>query len=404
MRFPSFLHRMMCHVLLVGVVLFSPSPARAEQECVTAPADVQQAVMRLLDQHALGLDAAKLDMGDLGEIVRYVACAPRMEVVELAERNKAEGAFVGLDVERSLPSLADYLFSTDIPISALCPSTIKLSEWAWLGDPAGGRYSLAEAEKKAGLPLVVRGVQLECTTPDTNSGSYYCYQLDRTLIWASVGEDQAIFSISSLQQESEPGMKGAILGSDNDLNYLYTGQPGTRISGLSWVKPKITLSDTVSVYTWNPKQDVTSNGVFQGLRAGWAGMNVVKSDHIGNGSLRYARTFKKIAESPRLPDPAILRSQTLFLRNGDERQLRTAMRNLLDGLYVLAAQDAELVDESYADLLREPAFLEAMSRTEMVAALMKEYVKKCVGMESPVSDAWWLSAACKEADGIPTVQ
>jgi hypothetical protein len=41
--------------------------------------------------------------------------------------------------------------------------------------------------------------------------------------------------------------------------------------------------------------------VFKWLRAGWSGINMVRSKHIYNGLKRFAKPLKEILEYPSLP-------------------------------------------------------------------------------------------------------
>jgi len=126
--------------------------------------------------------------------------------------------------------------------------------------------------------------------------------MKRTLIQLNHKGHHVLVSISKQMGTSNVGKKGVILGNDNDWNYYYSDEAGSTITGLGWAKSYIYDYFSVSVFVESgTASTIVRTGIFQWLRAGWSGINFVKPGHILSGLKRFARDYKMIMESPRLP-------------------------------------------------------------------------------------------------------
>jgi hypothetical protein len=184
-------------------------------------------------------------------------------------------------------------------------------------------------------------------------------------------------SVSKQINTSNVGKKGIILGNDSDWNYYYSGQPGTPMTGLGWVKSYIYDYFSIGVYV-DTAPPMVRTGVFQWLRAGWTGINFVKPSHILGGLKRFARDSKLILESPRLPAPNQMISTYQLLSNMPAADLikkyaalQQAQRSLAIQLGKISKSDGE-EQLSFANTPKE----------QMVEELMLEYLKTTLGRDS----------------------
>ena len=141
------------------------------------------------------------------------------------------------------------------------------------------------------------------------------------------GDRRVVISLAKQAGPSDVGKKGYILGKDEDGDYFYSGEPGLDVTGLGWVKSYMLESIGVSIYIESaPALPGVRVVNLKWLRAGWSGLNVVRSEHIHSGLKRFALTTKQILESPRLPAVATLEDACLRISNLTEAQLREKMQ------------------------------------------------------------------------------
>ena len=115
--------------------------------------------------------------------------------------------------------------------------------------------------------------------------------------------------------------------------------------------------------------------MFKWLRAGWLGINMVQRKHIYDGLKRFAKTFKEIMENPRLPSVNILAADFAQIKGFSDETLKSKMdiyADVLQNRYNGANKRA-------SKLLANKNHWSAMSREEMQAALVIEYMKTAVG-------------------------
>jgi hypothetical protein len=141
-----------------------------------------------------------------------------------------------------------YAYNRSIPWFATCPSSLRLAAWARTDDPWRTLLRLWELKPVEGAPVVIRGLEIVENTPDLFSGAYHRYGQHRTLIYL-VREGRRVFiSLSKQADPSEAGKKGYTLGSDDDWNYFYSGEPGTIIGGLGWFETRLFDSAGIAIY------------------------------------------------------------------------------------------------------------------------------------------------------------
>jgi hypothetical protein len=169
------------------------------------------------------------------------------------------------------------------------------------------------------------------------------------------------------------------LGNDEDWNYYYSGIPGSTKAGLGWVKSYIYDFFSVGIYVESGTAPaMVRSGVFQWIRAGWSGINFVKTEHIIKGMRRNAKNSKAILESPKLPAPKQIVStykRLLALPQNDLVERYTTLQQARQSLAVLSGKiDATEIKKqtSYANTPRE----------QIIEELMLEYFKITMGKSS----------------------
>jgi hypothetical protein len=118
--------------------------------------------------------------------------------------------------------------------------------------------------------------------------------------------------------------------------------------------------------------------VFNWIKAGWAGINMVNNEHIYYGILRFAHNFKEIIELSTLPAPDELVRQMARFQEMTTEELRKRT-----GIYLkqLGHKYAK-TEKQLAELLDDPNYINTLKREEMMNLLVREYAKVLIGKES----------------------
>ena len=242
----------------------------------------------------------------------------------MGKRNGASSNYYEFTLNRSLKEVLDLVYNPDIPSHITTPASIRRSEWINVN---GKKQKLPKlSEHLNGLaeePFLVKGVEFIENTPDTFSGAYYAYELDRALLLIHHKGRKILISMSHQRDKSDVGKKGLVLGSDDNWDYIYTGEKGCTRSGLGWVESYMYDSASIAVYyeEGGPSPKVHC-GLFKWLRAGWAGINMVKPHHIRDGVKRFAKPLKNIVESPLLANTDQLAKTLQKINAMSEEELR----------------------------------------------------------------------------------
>lgn len=223
--------------------------------------------------------------------------------IEPARRFGGLGVCLRKEVPTSLETILRYFYNPDIPNFLLCPAVLRLSGWREGSEFLTRGRTLWDELPTLDAPVLVRGREFEVNTPDSFAEAYYRYDLERLIILLKHDGKNVAISISEQPEQSDVGRKGAILD-DQQWDYFYSGIEGLNKGMIGWMDTFMYRSGSVQVFTEHdavaPRSSVF---LFKWLKAGWAGMNVVKRSHIYDGSLRYARSFSTVLESASLtPD------------------------------------------------------------------------------------------------------
>ncbi len=315
-----------------------------------------------------------LDEQAVATLVEYVLSLKSSKAFSLPKSRECTGAYYEFDTKISFPRFIDYSYSSVVPSVITRPSSMRYSLWS---NSRGESQPLPAAWKPvppSGTPVVVHGFQREADTPDLNTGVYHEYDLKRTLILVNHRGRQALVSISKQIRTSNVGKKGVILGNDNDWTYYYSNEPGTPKTGIGWVKSYIYDYFSIGVYVESSAVTVKT-GVFQWLRAGWSGMNLVRPNHILGGMKRFAHNSKAVLESPRLPSPSQIVSVYQRLSNIPASELRKEYTTLQQALRTSAMRTGKIgkvasdKQMSFGNIPKE----------QIIEELMLEYVKMSLG-------------------------
>ncbi|MBA4389639.1 MAG: hypothetical protein C0399_01715 [Syntrophus sp. (in: bacteria)] len=359
--------------VLLLVLTYQPVAAISPADAYS-PATINDAAMKLVrfcTEPKVGLDEQAV-----ATLVDYVLSSKQNREYGLPKSLGSTGAYYEFDARTTFPRFMEYSYSALIPPTITRPSSLRYSVWT---GPKGETQKFPDGWKQvppAGAPVIIHGIQRESDTPDLNTGVYHEYDLKRTLILLNHKGQQVLVSISKQIGQSNVGKKGAILGNDSDWNYYYSGEPGTTRAGLGWVKSYIYEFFSIGIYAEPSATSATiRSGVFQWLRAGWSGINFVKSSHILNGMKRFARDCKMILESPRLPAPQQISSVYHWLLNIPSEDLLKKYAALQQAQRSLAIQTGK-ISKSEGE---EKISVVNIPKEQMVEELMQEYIKMTLG-------------------------
>lgn len=320
---------------------------------------------------------AGLDNQAVSAVLDYVIEHKSHKEAELPKYQDSTGAYYEFDTRMNFSNFLQYTYSSKVPSALTRPSSLRYSIWT---DLPGELPKLPSSWKMPGpgdKPVIIYGLQRDCITPDQTTGVYYEYGLKRTLILLNYKGKQALISISKQIEISDVGRKGYILGKDDDWNYYFSGEPGSTKAGLGWVKSYIYNFFSIGVYVESGSSLVRC-GNFQWIRAGWSGMNFVKTEHVIKGMKRHARSLKAVVESPSLPAPKQLMATYQKLLSLSHNELVKDYTALQHARQSLAVQSGKIhagnikKHDSYANTPKE----------QIVEELMLESLKVIMGKPS----------------------
>ncbi|MGD2272766.1 MAG: hypothetical protein PVI06_20385 [Desulfobacterales bacterium] len=286
-------------------------------------------------------------------------------------------AYYELDINRSLADILRYAYNSNIPYCTIAPSTVRICR---LKETDQGQPSwpllwklLSDLDK----PVIVRGVEHVVNTPDLVSGAYYSYDQDRALILFKYQGRNVFISVSKQRTKSEVGKKGLVLGKDDDWDYVYTGEEGLARSGLGWIRSYLYDSFGVAVYEeMDSRKPMVKLGIFRWVRAGWANINMVNRRHIHGGIRRFAHTFKRVIEHPRLPKDDEL---TRFFSQIESMPIEELRQNIIRYLANLKRRykDTKRLSKKWRRFIFEDEeYLNRLKKEEMKSILFVENLKE----------------------------
>jgi hypothetical protein len=309
-----------------------------------------------------------LDSEAVATLVDYVLGSKPSRESGLPSYGKATGAYHEFDTRISFANFLKYSYSSQIPSVLTSPASLRYSQWTGKSQKLPGAW---EQVSPNGKPVIIHGTERIGITPDLTTGVYYKYDVKKMLILLNHEGRQVLLSVAKQVNISDVGKKGFILGNDDDWNYYYSGETGSAMTGLGWVKAYI--YDYFSVGVHAQSGSTVRSGVFQWIRAGWSGMNFVEKKHVINGMKRYARNSKTVLESPRLPAPNQIASTYQRLSALPQNVLVEKCSALQNARKQLAVRKNKVGTNEKLDSCV------GISKEQIIEELMLEYFKNVLG-------------------------
>ncbi|WP_421899233.1 hypothetical protein [Maridesulfovibrio sp.] len=386
----SKLLRTLFRAVAVAMVVMVPLLfMAAEGECsfgdkdkdkkVTLPKQVDAGLDYLFD--FMAGSGANFDAAQITGLIKYVDDTPATDkIIKLPKRDSANGAAMWMHVDAGLKRILEYTYNPEIPNYAIYPSVIRVSGWS----PDSQFYTEKAQPWKflddCSTPRVWRGKEFEVNTPDSFGGAYYRYDLNRLLVLLKYEDRDVFLSVSKQMDKSSVGMKGLVVD-DNQWNYFYSGIPGLTSGGMGWMDTFMYDSMSVNLYIQdkdNPDQTVSY--LFKWLRAGWAGLNVVRPKHIFEGSQRFGRAFTALMESNDLPEPEVFAEKVREIEALPEQELDHYISEYSKQIEHIAAEHPVLSDK-FPEVYENGKYADKFTREERIGVLVKEYVKQAMGKQ-----------------------
>jgi len=298
-----------------------------------------------------------------------------------AKRASGYGVCVRSDIQAPLERILRYGFNPKIPSYVILPKQLRLSGRYPESDLVARDIEIWKSLSMLDKPLVLRGREYEVTTPDTSTGGYYRYDLDRLTILLQHRGSPLLISVSKIIRPSDVG-KRAVIVDDPNWTYFYSGEKGLSPAILKWMDTFI--YDTASVTIFRPagnNRNVTNVTLFKWLNAGWLGMNMVKPGHIRAGSERFIENLKYVMESQDMPDDGTLAQKYKQMRNLPDENLDTLIKSYARNFEQYAMKHNELSEDRFSRLIRNGGYAQILNREERVGVLMVEFLKNQFGKQ-----------------------
>ncbi len=297
-----------------------------------------------------------------------------------AKRKEGVGIFWRAKLAAPLSLCLQYLYNPKLPSEAVYPASIRRAYW----EP-GPFTSLApplweQLGKHKDTPMLVRGVEFEEITPDTFSGSYYSYTMDRAVLVTEYEGQQAIVSLTWQRGKSNTGKKATPVGKYEDWDFVYSGVPGTLASGIGWAETYMYASCSILVlYEDAPGSNSTGYSMFKWLDAGWASMNMVKQSHIKDGAERSFAGLKSFMGSPRRPSPREIETYAASLRALDLPALQQRFAPYSAKVSEAAATNKVLQSDDFQKVIKDGGYGKSLTKEEIIAAMVVNFIKGKLG-------------------------
>ena len=380
----------LCLPLLVPVGGYA-AESGTEQKVDASLREELSYLLSFVGSDAAGAKTFKVDK--ISALMRFVAGAKDPHVLYHAGTfNGAVSAYHEFDIHRSLSQILQLTYDPDIPTVVTMPASIRLSHWIDIDTPEHSLPKLWEALPVLEAPQFITGIEHIVNSPDQHSGAYFEYDLYRTLILMKHEGRPVLISLSRQKGVSDVGKKGMIIGADDNWDYLYTGQAGVSYAGLGWVKSYMYDSYSVSFYVeTDAAHPIVRFGVFKWMRAGWAGINLARPPHIFSGLERFAKSFKKVLENPRLNDvTAVSRDFANIKRLSNEDQ-----RKIIEG-YLAEIEKKCRLEKTFSDdqlnfLYKEQQYLKGLKKDERQSLIALAHVKNLLG-KAPSQELTYLQS------------
>ncbi len=371
--------------ILLATVLAQAFPtissASPNPEKIQIPANVTEGLgylLGLVEKHGL----RHIDMEKAGPVIDFVLSEDKTRPALYYSKDDfgPDSAYHEFEVDQGLGNIVAYAYSPSIPSEAVIPSSIRVSFWKKTNGFDHVDSWSWDYPPKEGAVQAVTGIEYEETTPDVFSGTYYGYDLDRSLILCRYGERNVFFSISR-QREKAPGKKAFTLGDDQDWAYLYTDETGMNKAGMGWVTPYMYESFAVTVFIDRGEgvSPPVKGAMFKWLDAGAGGMNMVATRHIDAGIRRFENAFRTVMEDPSLPPPEVVSDAFSKIESMPDEGIKRQVELYFDLLKKRYGHEEVFQDEDFAAKFAGSEYVAQLTRQQMEGILGVEYMKNVLG-------------------------
>ena len=239
-----------CHVTIIICALFFLLIPNSNAD------DGTQQIPRSLNpslDHLLNLarpdTGGQPDINAIGQVVDFLLTPKDLSATYSAgQRDGATSNYFEFTLNRSLQYVIALAYNPEIPSYFIIPASLHQSRWITVDGKAQPFPDLSKASVSSSNPVFFKGVEFMENTPDIYSGAYYAYQLDRAVVLTQYKGHRVLLSMSRQRDKSDVGKKGLVLGSDDEWNYLYTGEKGCTRTGLGWVDSYMYNSESIMIY------------------------------------------------------------------------------------------------------------------------------------------------------------
>ncbi|WP_027720398.1 hypothetical protein [Maridesulfovibrio zosterae] len=327
----------------------------------------------------LGNKDTNFDGSKVIGLIKFVDETPATDkIINLPKRDSANGAAMRITVNADIDRILEYTYNPEIPNYAIYPSVIRVSGWYPDSQFYAEKVQPWKYLSDCDSPRIWRGKEFEVNTPDSFGGGYYRYDLNRLMVLMKYEGRNVFMSVSQQADKSSVGMKGLVVD-DNQWNYFYSGIPGLTMGGMGWMDTFMYKSMSVNLYIQdknNPEKTVSY--LFKWLKAGWAGLNVVRPKHIFEGSQRFARAFSALMESSTLPKPEVFAERVRELESLSDQDIDNYISEYSKRVEEYASEHPVLSDK-FPEVYANGKYADNFTREERIGVLVKEYVKQAMG-------------------------
>ena len=375
--------------VLCGVL----SSAMAEEESAglmdvklsLKPAPLDDKVEACIDHlfEVLRTSGTAFDPAKIRPMLDFVTLTTEPKDIAPARRFNGKGICLRREVNSSLKRILHYFYNPEIPNYLLCPAVLRMSGWRDGSEILNRDKGMWDELDTLAEPVVVRGREFESTTPDSFAEAYYLYDLNRLMILLKYGGKNVLLSVTEQEDKSDIGRKGAILN-DKEWDYFYSGLEGLNRGMIGWMDTFTYASGSVQVYIEDMAQANTTVFLFKWLRAGWAGMNVVKRSHIYDGTLRYIRSFSKVVESDTLTPEQVMAAMKDV--NGlSKAEIDSYIKEYAVNFEARFKDNPKLEDSDYAEIIENGGYADVLDDKARLSILSLEKLKGLLGMPTLVN-------------------
>jgi hypothetical protein len=301
------------------------------------------------------------------------------------DRADSNGSFLSFSVNASIEKILHYLYNPDIPKFMVLPALLRLSGWHSGSDLANRKTPLWDHLNNLDSHLLLRGRKYEVNTPTSAAGGYYRYDLNRLVILMKHRGQPILVSVSNTSEPSSAGKKGVIID-DKNWNYFYSEIEGVSHNLIGWADTHIYHSASVIVY--HPQagnHQRTQITMFNWLKAGWKGVNVVSSDHIKDGCERFKENLTYIFDSPTLPETEALISAVRRINSLPHEALDQLARQYARAFEQKAQNKPKMKNEDFMRIIANGGYADVLTLEEKRGIVLQEYFKTCVGKHALLS-------------------